>query len=594
MQPLDPDDPSRVGAYRLLRRLGAGGMGRVYLGRSPGGRTVAVKVVHPHLAADEGFRARFRREVDAARRVGGRWTAPVLDADPEAALPWVASGYVAGPALHRAVGAHGPLPERTVRALGVGLGEALTTVHAQGLVHRDVKPSNVLLGGNGPRLIDFGIVRAADATDSLTATGATVGSPGYMSPEQVLSREVGPASDVFSLGAVLVYAATGTGPFPGDDSAALLYKVVHEEPELAGLGGDMAELCAACLAKDPADRPTAEDLVRRLAGERETAASLTPDWLPGPVLAEANRSAAELLDLEVEEAASPPPPATATTGDGPTPPPTSPRTAPSGPSGPDSAAPSAPGTGDVPTWRLAPPPAAGVPRPPDRGHEAPTTGPGFPEPRLDTPPDSGADEAGDGEPTTGSGRRLALRAGGTVGGRRLSCTVVLAVAGALVGATTLGVVLDVLPGFRDPGSSSSDDHVGQPPGGDTSSDGAQPRDRVPRALVGSFTGEITASGLAAGTVTVKVTPGRRGEDVVRFRYVAPLDQRCSSVGRLREVDGLRITVTERPDPEAGTDSPVCTGATATVVLSLDTERRLRYRSFDDRAGRPSGTLDRVG
>ncbi|MEK8172044.1 serine/threonine-protein kinase [Streptomyces sp. M19] len=257
MHPLEADDPQFIGAYRLLMRIGAGGMGRVYLGRSSGGRTVAVKAVHPHIALDEEFRARFRREIQAARRVGGAWTAPVLDADPDARVPWVATGYVAGPALSQAVTEEGALPERTVRALGAGLAEALAAVHALGLVHRDVKPSNVLLTLDGPRLIDFGIARATDATASLTSTGASVGSPGYMAPEQILGESVDGAVDVFSLGAVLTYAATGRPPFPGDSSAALLYKVVHEEAELgAGLTGELRDLVAACLAKRPADRPT--------------------------------------------------------------------------------------------------------------------------------------------------------------------------------------------------------------------------------------------------------------------------------------------------------------------------------------------------
>ncbi|MZE76444.1 protein kinase, partial [Streptomyces sp. SID5475] len=263
MQPLDTQDPRAIGPYRLLGRLGAGGMGRVYLGRSAGGRTVAVKVVHPHFAADRQFRERFRREVESARRVGGSWTAPVLDADPEAAVPWVATGYVAGPALSEAVAAVGPLPEHTVRVLGAGLAEALAAVHGLGLVHRDVKPSNVLLTMDGPRLIDFGIARATDATASLTASGVFIGSPGYMSPEQILGREVTGASDVFSLGAVLAYAARGSDPFPGDSSASLLYKVVHDEPELEGLEGELRELVACCLGKDPVGRPHPAELARR-------------------------------------------------------------------------------------------------------------------------------------------------------------------------------------------------------------------------------------------------------------------------------------------------------------------------------------------
>ncbi|KIF01981.1 serine/threonine protein kinase, partial [Streptomyces sp. RSD-27] len=267
MQALEDGEPRTIGAYRLLGRLGAGGMGRVYLGRSAGGRTVAVKVVHPHFASDAEFRTRFRREVEAARRVGGEWTAPVLDADPEAAVPWVATGYVAGPALDRAVAGHGPLPEASVRAVGAGLARALVAVHALGLVHRDVKPSNVMLTLDGPRLIDFGIARATDGTASLTSTGVSIGSPGYMSPEQILGKGVTGASDVFSLGAVLAFAAAGRPPFSGDNSATLLYKVVHEPPELDALpDGELRGLIAACLAKAASERPSPEALAAALGG----------------------------------------------------------------------------------------------------------------------------------------------------------------------------------------------------------------------------------------------------------------------------------------------------------------------------------------
>ncbi|MFD8996190.1 protein kinase domain-containing protein [Streptomyces abikoensis] len=299
MQRLSEEDPQVIGAYRLLGRIGAGGMGRVYLGRSAGGRTVAVKAVHPHFALDTQFRARFRREVESARKVGGAWTAPVLDADPDAAVPWVATGYVAGPSLTEAVAEVGPLPEAAVRAIGAGLAEALTAVHGLGLVHRDVKPSNVLLALDGPRLIDFGIARATDGTASLTATGVSIGSPGYMAPEQIVGKDVTGAADVFSLGAVLTYAATGEPPFTGDSSAALLYKVVHEEPVLGpALAGELRQLVAACLAKDPTSRPTPAELARGLSGPTGASALIRPGWLPGPLVERVSRQAVELLDLE--------------------------------------------------------------------------------------------------------------------------------------------------------------------------------------------------------------------------------------------------------------------------------------------------------
>src|SRR5215470_7724915 len=206
LEELRADDPPQIGPYQLLARLGAGGMGQVFLGRSPGGRLVAVKVIRAELAGDPGFRARFAREVASARMVSGVFTAPVVDADPSAPLPWLVTGYVNGLSLAEAVAGHGALPVASVLALAAGLAEGLGAVHAAGVVHRDLKPSNVLLAADGPRVIDFGISRAVDATH-LTSAGMVVGSPGFMSPEQAEGNPVGPASDVFSLGAVLVFAA---------------------------------------------------------------------------------------------------------------------------------------------------------------------------------------------------------------------------------------------------------------------------------------------------------------------------------------------------------------------------------------------------
>jgi len=205
---LDKADPKRLGPYVLLGRLGSGGMGRVYLGRSRGQRLVAIKMIHAAYAGDPAFRSRFRREVTAARTVGGFWTASVVDADPDAPTPWLATEYVPGPSLAAVIAANGPLPEESVWVLAAGLAEALAAIHAAGLVHRDLKPSNVLLATDGPRVIDFGISLAAEAT-SLTAVGSAIGTPGFLSPEQANGGEVGPASDVFSLGAVLAYTATG-------------------------------------------------------------------------------------------------------------------------------------------------------------------------------------------------------------------------------------------------------------------------------------------------------------------------------------------------------------------------------------------------
>ncbi len=299
MDPLLPDDPDQVGGYRLLGRLGGGGMGQVFLGRSAGGRPVAVKMVRPEFGADPGFRRRFKIEVEAARRVGGFYTAQVVDADPDAERPWLVTAYVPGPSLAAAVKAHGPLPVPAVRVLGAGLAEGLAAVHACGLVHRDLKPANVILAPDGPRVIDFGIARALESAP-VTATGATTGTPAFMSPEQARGASgIGPASDVFSLGAVLAYAAAGHPPFGTGPAPALLYRIVGEEPDLAAVPAPLRDLVAGCLAKDPADRPgVAEVLSRCAAGGPEPGGG----WLPGEVAA----MAATAADLDAAPAPAAP------------------------------------------------------------------------------------------------------------------------------------------------------------------------------------------------------------------------------------------------------------------------------------------------
>ena len=239
-------------------------MGRVYLGRSPGGRHVAIKVIRPELAEDADFRARFAQEVAAARKVSGIYTASVVDADLDGPVPWLATSYVAGPSLAVVVAYHGPLPIASVLALAAGLAEGLAAIHSSGVVHRDLKPANVLLAEDGPRLIDFGISRSLEAV-SLTRTGIVVGSPGFMSPEQADSREVGPPSDIFSLGAVLTFAATGVGPFGDGTTPALLYRVVCTQPNTSGLPGEIRPVIERCLAKDPRSRPTAAQLLAKLS-----------------------------------------------------------------------------------------------------------------------------------------------------------------------------------------------------------------------------------------------------------------------------------------------------------------------------------------
>ncbi|GAA4637387.1 hypothetical protein GCM10023196_090990 [Actinoallomurus vinaceus] len=248
-------------------------MGQVYLGRSRGGRLVAVKLVRPELASDAHFRRRFAQEGAAARRVGGFYTAPVVDADPDADPPWLVTAFISGPSLQEAVDVHGPLPAQAVGVLGAGLAEGLTAIHGVGLVHRDLKPGNIILAADGPRVIDFGIARALDATHASTTV---LGTPGFMSPEQASGRQAGPPSDVFALGSVLTFAATGHGPFGTGSAEAVVYRVVHHDPDLTGLPAHLTGLISACLAKDPEERPCLTEILDRLA----VPTGPTGTWLP--------------------------------------------------------------------------------------------------------------------------------------------------------------------------------------------------------------------------------------------------------------------------------------------------------------------------
>lgn len=257
--PLRPDDPAQVGPWRLAARLGAGGMGQVFVGIAPDGTRSAVKVIHPERSHDPEFRQRFRREIAAALAVRSSHTARVLGADPDAPLPWLATELVPGPSLADAVAASGPLPEPVAWQVAAGIVAALRTIHDVGLVHRDLKPSNILLAADGPRVIDFGIAHALEQT-TLTATGAFIGTPGYVSPEQAVGTSIGPASDIFSLGCVICYMVTGAAPFGHGTADVILYRVAHEEPCLDGLDGDLRVLVQRCLAKDPASRPTVAEV----------------------------------------------------------------------------------------------------------------------------------------------------------------------------------------------------------------------------------------------------------------------------------------------------------------------------------------------
>jgi hypothetical protein len=278
VQPLTGDDPAKVGNYRLRARLGAGGMGRVYLASTPAGRPVALKVVRPELGEDPEFRTRFRREIQAAQRVHGLYTAQLVDADPDATPPWLVTAYVPGPSLEEAIEQHGPMPEAMVFRLIAGVAEALQAIHAADVVHRDLKPSNVLLAEDGPRVIDFGIAQAQEAT-SLTRADIMMGSPHFLAPEQVLDELVTPAIDVFALGSLAVYAAVGRTPFAGSSIATVAHRVAYEPPDLTDCPAQLLTLIEACLEKQAKDRPSPSQIIEfcvtRAAGTPESGQS----WL---------------------------------------------------------------------------------------------------------------------------------------------------------------------------------------------------------------------------------------------------------------------------------------------------------------------------
>lgn len=296
MMRLRREDPRVVGSFRLHRRLGAGGMGVVYLGSDKKGQRVALKVIRPDLAEDQEFRSRFAREVSAARRIRGGCTARLVAADLDADRPWFATQYVPGPSLHDKVNDDGPLGAAELASIGAALSEGLVAVHEAGVVHRDLKPSNILLSPKGPRIIDFGIAWATGAS-TLTHVGTAVGSPGFLAPEQVRGALVTPATDVFSLGATLAYASTADSPFGQGSSEVMLYRVVHEEPQLHGVPDALAPLVRACLAKDPEERPSTLDLSLRLkeiaTRESQGMADARP---PVPRTAEADRPTGRLSD----------------------------------------------------------------------------------------------------------------------------------------------------------------------------------------------------------------------------------------------------------------------------------------------------------
>lgn len=532
MEKLGSGDPQRIGTYRLLGRLGSGGMGQVFLARSDRGRTVALKLVRPELAELQHFRDRFRAEVQAARQVGGSWTAPVLDAGVDAAVPWVATGYVAGPSLHRIVsgrpgapladsGAYGPLPERSVRILGAGLAGALQDIHRAGLIHRDLKPSNVLMTIDGPRVIDFGIARALDtvADGGLTRTGAMIGSPGFMSPEQVRGERVTTACDVFCLGAVLAYASTGRLPFGSAETGAhaLMYRIAQEEPDLTGVPVDLVELIRECLTKDPAARPSTDAVLERL-GDTDTA----EPWLPGALIAQLGRHAVELLDAEDPEEPEAP---------------TSPAAPGPAASGQAAASPAAPGQAGVP--RAAPvPPAPSRPTPPAPAPRpaAPYPGPTHPRPPVPQPAAPSRAYGYPQQPSPAHGYGPTPPYGPPAGyappqpprRRALGSSLALIAVALLVAVGAgWGVYAFMRGGDGDPtanpGGAVSPSGGGSSGGqGSGGGDGKGSGGTVPSGFLGTWTGTIESGG-GASTRQLTVRKGEVGDTVLSLTAEGPLD-----------------------------------------------------------------------
>ncbi|WP_371479576.1 protein kinase [Kitasatospora sp. NBC_00315] len=464
-QPLLPEDPREVGGYRLFARLGAGGMGRVYLSYTPGGRPVALKVVRPEFAEDFEFRRRFAQEVTNAQRIHGLYTAQVIDSGLDADAPWLVTAYVPGPSLQQVIREHGALPVRTVLLLMGGIAEALQAIHSVEVVHRDLKPANVLIAGDGPRVIDFGIARAADAT-ALTGTGFRIGSPAFMAPEQAQGRAVTPATDVFALGALAAYVAGGTPPFGEGPETAVLYRVVHEPPVLDGVPADLRQLLLRCLAKSPEDRPRPAEIIEIARDHPAVGGQLrfADDWLPQQINTEITRRAdlPKTPPTPLPVAAQTPAPPTAAPAVAPPPPATLPAFT------PPPAAPPQPRQGFVP------PPLGsyGAPQP---AHEAPT-GPVIPtpptvqvhqQPSFDTPPPAPV------LPDTAAASSQPRRKG-------VSWKVLLTVALVMaVGGTAGGVALVKQ---MDKGSGPSDTAGGAGPQSTASSPAASPAEHSPAAL----------------------------------------------------------------------------------------------------------------
>ncbi|MFJ7996635.1 protein kinase [Streptomyces sp. NPDC096310] len=516
MDGLVAGDPTHIGAYRLLARLGAGGMGQVYLARSDRGRTVAVKLVRPELAEQEQFRGRFRQEVAAARRVGGIWTAPVLDADTEADVPWLATGYVAGPSLQTVVsGRHGPLPERSVRILASGLAHALQDIHAAGLIHRDLKPSNVLVTIEGPRVIDFGIARALESVgdESLTRTGALVGSPCFMAPEQVRGDRVTAACDVFCLGSVLAYATTGRLPFGGTGTGvhALMFRIAQEEPDLSGLPEGLLELVRDCLRKDPAQRPTTRDILARVGEAEDSGAGPGGEpWLPGGLLAQLGQHAVRLLEHEDPTGTVRPPEAAPGTGTG-----TGPSAA--GSPGPYGTRVVNDPTPPTPTPAPTPAPAPSSTLPP---HSPPYPGYGYPQPGYGGP----VTPFGPTPPYTPAPPPAPQPAARSVRG-----TVALIAVAVVVAIGAGGSVYAVMhgggPRTDDAAGDASPDPSGNPSGTGPQPSGSDPAPGpgdVPASYLGTWNAAVDG-GSGRSTRTLVIRQGETGDTVLTLTADGPKD-----------------------------------------------------------------------
>ncbi|MFI6644344.1 serine/threonine-protein kinase [Streptomyces sp. NPDC050504] len=625
---LGPGDPARIGAYRIVGRLGAGGMGQVYLARTDRGRTVAIKLVRQELAEQQEFRDRFRAEVGAARRVGGRLTAAVLDADTEADVPWVATAYVPGPSLHTVVStAYGPLPERSVRLLAAGLAQALRDIHAAGIVHRDLKPSNVLLTIDGPVVIDFGIARALESLTAggeggLTRTGALVGSPGFMAPEQVRGEQVTPACDVFCLGSVLAYAATGRLPFGSADSGAhaVMFRIAQEEPDLEGVPQGLHGLIRDCLHKDPAARPDPAAVLARAerrgsggtgpggtladAASGNGAAHGAPGaahsgpaadgepWLPSALVAQLGRHAVQLLHAE-----DPAPLADGSVQHGtpafPTPTFAEP-SAPPAPATPPSGHPAFPGRPTPPSEPTAPPAHTGPPAP--AGPPVPTaqTGPtgGAPQGQQPGygayppfPPSYTHYSPPEPEPPRPTRRAtaalvavaiaVAVGAGGSVYAYMKSGPDKDADPSPTRSATGGGAGGQGAGGTDGPGPTDTPPSPSPSPSGSATADGGV----VPAGLIGTW--ETTLStGAGTSTRSLTIVPGDVGDTVLTLTAKGPTD----GGGTYRCVFSAQLT--EKPAPggqvrigpttvDEGEPMSSCTPGGATTLTLLPDGRLKR-------------------